>query len=106
MYLEQMKNIARIRKLKGWNQVDLANECGINQATISKAEKGDGGVSLVKYQAIADALETPLHVLFAPDMTDTELRLLSIFRSLPLERQQGWIDILNGPVEYPQRQDQ
>lgn len=93
-----MRNVARLRKLKGWNQTDLANEVGVNQATISKAEKGDGGVSLRTYQAIADALEVPLYELFIDDAATAELRLLAAFRDLSEDRKQGWIDLLDGPL--------
>lgn len=101
-----MKNISRLRKLKGWTQVDLAHECGVNQATISKAEKGDGGVSLKTYQIIAEALEVQLHEIFMPETAVDEMKLLAVFRSLPSERQQGWLDLLGGPLEDLQKSDQ
>ncbi|WP_299927805.1 helix-turn-helix transcriptional regulator [uncultured Pelagimonas sp.] len=94
-----MKSIRHLRKIRGWNQTDLANECGINQATVSKAEAGDGGVSLTTYQMIADALEVPLFEIFMPDTTVVELKLLHAFRALSPERQKGWIDLLDGPLE-------
>lgn len=101
-YPSRMKNIARLRKIKGWTQTDLAQVCGINQATVSKAEKGDGGVSLMIYEKIANSLDAPLHVIFSPDMEEVELKLVMVFRGLSKERQQGWMDILNGAVEFPQ----
>jgi transcriptional regulator with XRE-family HTH domain len=105
-YNALMQNIARIRKLRGWTQEELGLEIGVNQATISKAEKGEGGTSLKTYQAIASALDTPLHILFSPEMTSVELKLISVFRELDDDRKQGWLDMIDGPLSPPQRSSQ
>lgn len=90
-----MKTIARLRKLRGWTQMDLAHEIGVNQSTISKAEKGDGGVSLVVYRDIAETLGVQMHELFAPDARSTvEAKMLEAFRGLPLDRQEKLIDLI------------
>lgn len=101
-----MKNLARLRKLKGWTQTDLAMEVGVNQATISKAEKGDGGVSLKVYRDIAESLDVPLYQIFMDDAEVVENRLLEVFRSLPEARKLGWIDTLNMIQSDQQTQSQ
>ena len=105
-YNVAMKNIVRLRKLRGWNQTLLAEACGVEQPTISKAERGTGGTSLKVYQAIASALEVPLYVLFQDDRSETEARLLEIFRSLPEERKKGWLDMARSVLDSPQKSDQ
>lgn len=101
--LRAMKNLARLRKLKGWTQTDLALEVGVNQATISKAEKGDGGVSLSTYRSIAESLGVPVYQLFMDDAEVAEIRLLEVFRSLPEARQRGWLDTLDLLLEEDQQ---
>ncbi|WP_353338597.1 helix-turn-helix transcriptional regulator [Pelagimonas sp. KU-00592-HH] len=90
-----MKNIARLRKLNGWTQNDLADACGVEQPTISKAERGVGGTSLKVYQSIANALEVPLYLLFMDEVSEAEVRLIRVYRDLPEARKQGWQDILS-----------
>lgn len=76
-----MNNIARLRKLKNLSQALLAEMCGVEQSTISKAENSAGGVSLRTYEQIAEALDAPLAVLFKDDTSEAELRLLEMFRA-------------------------
>jgi transcriptional regulator with XRE-family HTH domain len=95
LYNTVMKNIARLRKLRGWSQEMLADACGLTQGTISKAERGDGGVSLQGYKQISEALDVDLYILFVPDSTDRDLALFTAFKKLSEQRKQGWIDTLD-----------
>lgn len=101
-----MNAISQIRRLKGWTQGQLADVSGLNQSSVSKAERFDGGVGLRTYQAIAEALNVPLYELFLPDTSTAEMRLLEAFRSLPPDRQRGWIDMLDGLLEGQQQPGQ
>lgn len=48
-------NIRTIRRARGLTQVDLAEMTNIAQATISRAEKGEDGVTLGNFKSIAAA---------------------------------------------------
>lgn len=62
-----MDNLARIRKMRGLTQSQLAEAIGANQATISKIEKGDGNPTLDMMQRIAAALRVHPSQLFKRD---------------------------------------
>lgn len=85
--------IKRLRKLKGWNQSTLAEAAGLEQSTISKIERGWDGATIRSLTYIAQALEVPLFQLFMDEAEDAEIKLLDVFRSLPEERRQGWLDM-------------
>lgn len=61
--------IAYIRKLRGWDQEQLANEVGITRSYISKIENGNdiNGVPMSIYLLIADAFDMPLWKLVKID---------------------------------------
>lgn len=70
--LEQKRigiKIAFIRKLRGWDQEQLANEVGITRSYISKIENGNdiNGVPMSIYLLIADAFDMPLWKLVKID---------------------------------------
>lgn len=85
-------NIATIRRLRGLNQEQLAEMAGISQAQISRAEKGDDGVTLGKLKAIAAALRVPLEDLFV-ERTRMEAEIVQIYRRLPADRQMLWLEL-------------
>ena len=85
-------NIESLRRLRGLNQQQLAEMTGTSQTLISRAEKGDPGLTLGKLQAIAQALNVPLAELFE-DRSATEAELLAIFRRLPRDRQAVWLEL-------------
>lgn len=84
---------AEIRKRRKLTQIDLSALTDLSQATISRAENGDGGSTLDTYRAMAKVLNVPLWELFADDLTGQELMLLDAFRRLEPARQSGWIDM-------------
>ncbi|RJE87981.1 helix-turn-helix domain-containing protein [Paracoccus onubensis] len=86
-------NIDRIRSARGLNQEDLAEMSGLKQSTISKIENGFDGVTLRVLKKIAVALGVEVRDLFDDDRTVAERALLSAFRNLPADRQQGWLDL-------------
>lgn len=90
-----MRGIRIARKVKGWNQAELAEASGLDQSYISKVERGWDGATVRSLSLIAQALEVPIHQLFLEDREASEIKLLEIFRSLPEERQQGWLDMLS-----------
>jgi transcriptional regulator with XRE-family HTH domain len=98
-------NISRLRKAKGLTQNDLAEMTGITQASISRAENGDDGVTLGNYKSIAAALNVRLSDLFADNRSAVEQAILTAYRELPPDRQKGWQDAL-GIAEGLQAQKQ
>ncbi len=58
--------IKALRELKGWTQVDLANETGISQANISSVENDRVEIGKQRAIALAEALSVhPASIMFA-----------------------------------------
>jgi transcriptional regulator with XRE-family HTH domain len=88
----QDMNIDTIRKLRGLNQEQLADMAGISQGHVSRAEKGEDGVTLGKLKAIAAALRVPLEDLFH-DRSRTEAEIVQMYRRLPAEQRAVWLEL-------------
>jgi transcriptional regulator with XRE-family HTH domain len=97
-----MKAVKDLRKLKGWNQSMLAEAAGLEQSTISKIERGWDGATIRTINQIATALDVPVFKLFLDNTDAAELRLLNVFRSLPDDRKQGWLDMAQAVSTQPQ----
>jgi transcriptional regulator with XRE-family HTH domain len=52
--------IRELRTAKGWRQIDLAQEAGINEGYVSDIEIGKKELCLRTMEAIADALDLTL----------------------------------------------
>lgn len=85
--------LAELRKRKRLTQVELAEMSGVEQATISRIERGSDAVTLRTLRQIADALHVSVGDLFLEDRTAAESALVQAFRALPKARQDGWLDI-------------
>ena len=85
-----MRNIARLRKLKGWDPTDLAEAAGVTVLDVIRAERGDDRLELGALRAICRALSIPLHVAIRSDTTEVEARLINVFRRLPKARRKAW----------------
>ena len=57
------KRIQRLRKRKGWTQVDLAVTLGMNRGHLSDVERGKREVGLITLQVIARGLGTTMSAL-------------------------------------------
>ena len=102
MHYNAAMQIAKIRKRKKLTQTDLAEMLGVEQPTISRLERKDGGTTLRQYIAVAEALDVTLGEIFASDREIAEMELLQAFRSLSLERQAGWLDMARLAAADPQ----
>jgi transcriptional regulator with XRE-family HTH domain len=96
-----MVNIAHYRKLRGLTQAELADMVGIKQPHISRIEKGDEGPPLSLYRSIAINLGVTLEDLFSEEMTRAEADLISGFRKLPKNLQEGWVLMAKAAVVPP-----
>ena len=73
-----MNNVRAIRHERGLSQAQLAELAGLNQATISKLERGDMNVTLDKIHAIARALRVePAELFTLPDLQRRALAAIS-----------------------------
>lgn len=86
-------NIESLLKLRDLTQSELADMTGLSQSAISRAQNGDGSVTLRKFQQIAKVLQVPLASLFDEDRTRSENELLDTFRHLPADRQALWLEM-------------
>lgn len=86
-------NIDTLRRARGLTQIDLAEMTGYTQSTISRAEKCDDGSTIGVYKAIAAALQVDIAELFGTPRSAQEETLLRLFRSMPPDRQRGWLDL-------------
>lgn len=86
-------NLEKIRTERGLTQDDLAEMSGLKQSTISKIERGYDGVTLRTLHRIAEVLQVEIIDLLGSDRTSSEALILQAFRELPVERQQGWLDM-------------
>ncbi|MDB6177917.1 helix-turn-helix transcriptional regulator [Paracoccus sp. Z330] len=86
-------NLKQIRLARGLTQKDVAEMADVEQPTVSKIEQGFDGVTLRTLNKIAEALDITLADLVGESRTGPENAILSAFRRLPPERQQGWIDM-------------
>lgn len=93
MYLLRMNNVKKMRRAKGLTQAQLAELAGVEQATVSRLERNDVRITMRQIHMIADALGASLSELFANDRSEAESVLVEAFRSLPPDRQQGWLDL-------------
>lgn len=87
-----MNNVAAIRKARRLTQADLAELAGVEQPTISRLERGSESVTLRTIVAVASALDVPISDLFS-DRAEAERIILRAYRSLPPDRQAGWVDM-------------
>jgi len=90
------KLIKQLRKEKHMTADELAEKVGVHRATIFRYEKGE--IERIPYQVllpIAEALEcSPLDLIGIDG--DREGRLLAAFRSLPVEKQDAAIIMIEG----------
>lgn len=57
--------IRKLRESRGMSQEELANTSGLHRTYISDVERGKRNISLLNIQAIAIALNMPIHQVFA-----------------------------------------
>lgn len=59
-------NVKRIRKIKGFTQLELANEMGVKQPFIARIESGKNNISIKKLEQLAQVFSMDPMVLLRP----------------------------------------
>lgn len=59
-------NVKRIRKIKGFTQLELANEMGVKQPFIARIESGKNNISIKKLEQLAQVFAMDPMVLLRP----------------------------------------
>jgi XRE family aerobic/anaerobic benzoate catabolism transcriptional regulator len=60
----------RVRRLRGgfgWNRAELAARSGLSVRFLARVESGEGNISILRLEALAQALDTSAHDLLRPD---------------------------------------
>lgn len=100
-----MEEVRRIREARGLTQAQLADRSGLNQATISKIERGTANVTLDVILHIAEALGVQPFELFA--QPELERRILEAYRRLGPSRGAAALVVLEAMVgQHPSPDDQ
>lgn len=72
-----VRNVRRIRDVRGWSQTDLAGACGWSKATQSKIEGGQRRLTVDQLVTLAAALHVaPVWLLVPWSEEDPDLRLV------------------------------
>ena len=87
-----MKNVRSLRVARGLTQVQLAELAGVNQATISKAERGEMNTTMETIVAIANALRVEPVELF--DLPELQARALAAISAIDPERRAAALVVL------------
>jgi transcriptional regulator with XRE-family HTH domain len=97
-----MKEVARIRQERDLTQGELAEMCGVSQATISRVESGAAQPSLGLIEAMAKALRVSPSSFF--DMPDLQARLVNAFSQLSPDQQRAALLLIEGLAADTSRQ--
>ena len=97
-----MKEVARIRQERGLTQGQLAEMCGVSQATISRVESGAAQPSLGLIEAMVKALRVSPSSFF--DMPDLQARLVNAFSQLSPDQQRAALLLIEGLAADTSRQ--
>lgn len=88
----RMKNVRRLRLARNLTQVQLAELAGVNQATISKAERGELNITMETIVLLAKALHVEPVELF--DLPELQQRALAAISAIDPERRAAALVVL------------
>ena len=87
-----MQNVRRLRLARNLTQTQLAELAGVNQATVSKAERGEMNITMNNILALAKALHVEPVELF--DLPDLQKRALAAISAIDPERRAAALVVL------------
>jgi len=95
----EMQNLRSIREAKGLTQAELAEKANVNQATISKLERGGMNATLDMVYAISRALGvTPVELFALPEL---HRRALAAISSIDPARREAALVVLEAMASKP-----
>ena len=59
-------NVRMARVVRGWSQIELALECGMDRTYIGVIERATANVGIDILEKLASGLNVPVHVLLLP----------------------------------------
>lgn len=87
-----MQNLKHLRNLRGLTQEQLAEKADVNQATISKIEKGTANFTMEMIQKIAAALNVSPAELFG--LPELQQRVVDAVNAIDPSKQDAAIVVL------------
>ena len=92
-----MQNLKHLRTLRGLTQEQLADKADVNQATISKIEKGTANFTLDMIQRIAAALNVSPAELF--ELRDLQRRTLDAINAIDPDKRNAALVVLEAMAQ-------
>lgn len=92
-----MQNLRNIRTARGLTQEQLAEKADVNQATISKIEKGSANVTLDMIQRLASALDVSPAELF--ELDELQRRVLEAMNAIDPAKRDAAIVVLEAMAQ-------
>ena len=100
--------IKEARVAASLKQKDVAQKVGLSQPYFAQIERGERRLNTELQMKIANALGVKPEELVdfeAPSKNDEDF-LLDVFRSLPPDRRQGWLDMARVAGHLPSKKDE
>ena len=91
-----------LRKKAGYSQTELGNLLNLSKSTISMYEHGERTPDHTTMKLISELFNVSMDYLYEkeapaePELTEAEAALLVLFRQIPPERQQIYLQLLRG----------
>jgi transcriptional regulator with XRE-family HTH domain len=87
-----MENVRKLRLARNLTQAQLAELAGVNQATVSKAERGEMNITMDKIVSLAAALHVePVELFTLPEL---QARALAAISAIDPERRDAALIVL------------
>ena len=91
-----------LRKKAGYSQTELGNKLNLSKSTISMYEHGERSPDRETMIRISELFNVSMDYLYEkeapaePELTEAEAALIALFRQIPPERQQIYLQLLRG----------
>jgi transcriptional regulator with XRE-family HTH domain len=95
-----MNNLKKLRQARGLTQKQLADKCGVDHTTISRAERGQTALSSHNFLALALALEVDPREI--SELVGPSLTLSEVVSKVPAHLEEDFARILNAMLNIAQ----
>ncbi len=93
------KRIKELRKCRNMTQEQFAEKLGMSVKTVAKIEAGTNGTTVETLLSMANVLGTTIGYLAVGEATMMNQRLVEAFESIPSDKQELALKILEGIIE-------